>query len=121
MAGQRLCNTVSTSWMAAPVGDVMTPRVRTSAGNARLRSGANRPSAWSLSRSRSNAACSAPAPACSRCSTISWNSPRPSYSDTRQRSRMAMPLAGVTRICWLRLRNMAQRTWAPLSFREKYQ
>src|SRR6056297_2091575 len=54
-------------------------------------------------------------------STTSWNSPRPSYSDTRARSRTCSPFSGLNRSRALRLRNMAQRTCAPASLREKYQ
>ncbi len=121
MEGQRRARTVRISWMAAPVGEVMTPRCEAASGRGRLRAWSNRPSLSSRALSFSKAACSAPAPACSMCSTINWNSPRPSYRETRARRRMASPLPGRNFTRWLRPLNMAQRTWASPSLSEKYQ
>ena len=118
--GKRRASTCSTSRMAAPVADVMMPIRRGRRGIGRLRSVANRPSAASCFFSRSNSRCKAPSPASSRCSTMSWYSPRASYKLTLARASTWRPSAGLKPSQVLRGLNMAQRTWAAESFRVKY-
>ena len=78
MAGKRRFSTCSTSLIAAPVGEVITPRCWIIAGMAFFASGANRPSAASCSFNFSKACRKAPSPASSMNSPIIWKSPRPS-------------------------------------------
>ena len=118
--GKRRASTCSTSRTAAPLADVMTPMRRGRRGSGRLRSLANRPSAANCFFSRSNSRCRAPSPASSRCSTMSWNSPRASYRLTRARASTCRPSVGLNPSQLLRGLNIAQRTWAVASLRVKY-
>ena len=60
-------------------------------------------------------------PASSMCSTMSWYSPRGSYSPIRALTSTFWPSRAVNAQTLLRSRNMQQRTCAVASFREKYQ
>ena len=55
------------------------------------------------------------------CSTMSWYSPRGSYSPMRARTSTFWPSRAVNAHSIFRCRNMAQRTCAAASFSEKYQ
>ena len=70
--GNRRARICSTSRSAAPVAEVTTAIRRGRRGRARLRAASNRPSAASRAFRRSNSRFSAPSPASSSCSTISW-------------------------------------------------
>jgi hypothetical protein len=98
----------------------MTPMRIGMRGNARFFAMSNKPSAASRALSSSNARCSAPAPASSSDSTMSWNSPRASYRLTRARASTRMPSPGLKRSQVLFGRNIAQRTCAPPSLSVKY-
>ena len=70
--GARRRRAVSTSRSAAACGLVTMPTVRGNMGNARLRSGWNRPAASSFSFRRKNASNSEPTPARRIASTLIW-------------------------------------------------
>ena len=72
MRGKRRAIVVRMSWITAPRSLVTTPITRGSTGSARLRSASNSPSAASRTRSISMRASSAPAPAYSIRSVMSW-------------------------------------------------
>ena len=97
------------------------PMRRGRVGNGCFLPASNRPSASSLRFSSSKRRRSAPSPASSRCSMTTWNSPRASYRLTRPRASTRAPSLTGNRTSRLRLRNMAQRTWAASSLSEKYQ
>ena len=119
--GKRRRSTDSTSRGAAPDGDEISARCLGIAGRGCLRSSANSPSAARLALRRSKAARRAPSPAGSTCSTMAWNSPRASYTDSLARTITVMPLPNGARTNRLRFANIAQRICADRSRRLKYQ
>ena len=83
-AGMRRRNVVSTSRSAAPAGEVTTPmRAREARQRALALRARTSPSASSLALSRAKRSNSTPSPARRMKSTVSWNSPRASYSAGR--------------------------------------
>ncbi len=78
--GKRRAMVVMISCSTAPLADVITPTRAGSMGRPRLADASNRPSAASLARNASMRASSAPAPAYSRRSIMSWYSERSPYA-----------------------------------------
>ena len=72
LRGNRRAMVVRMSCSTAPCSEVMTPTSRGSIGSGRFRAVANSPSSVSRARSISIRASSAPAPAYSIRSTMSW-------------------------------------------------
>ena len=70
--GKRRASVVRMSWITAPRSLLTTPMTVGNTGSVRLRSASNRPSAARRTRSISIRASSAPAPAYSMRSTMSW-------------------------------------------------
>ena len=83
------------SCTAAPLGEVIRAIFSGSNGRGLLRSSPKNPSAANLRLRRSKASCKAPAPFVARTSTMSWYSPRASYSEIRPRQTTSMPSFGV--------------------------
>ena len=119
--GARRRNALIRSRNAAACGLVTTPIILGNSGSERLRVGSNKPSDSSLALSRRKASYKLPIPALRITSTLSWKSPRAAYSPTVARTSTLSPSRGLKSTYWARLRNITARTWAPASFRVKYQ
>ncbi len=94
-SGKRSAMRWMMSRITAPVGEVTTPTTCGMTGSSCLRAGSNRPSAASRLRRSSSWASSAPTPAGSRLSMMSWYLEEPGRSrPCRSRSPPAPPRGG---------------------------
>ena len=94
--GKRSARRWRMSRITAPVGEVTTPMTRGSIGSGRLRAASNRPSAASFCLRSSSSLSSAPTPATSSASMISWYRERPGKLVSRPVAMTSSPSSGRT-------------------------